>query len=286
VTVAPSRTKDGQYGPGVAIAPDGRILVLWSHDTGERAEDGGDIFDLRARWFADDGHALGAPLVLEKGFLEADLGRARFDRDGSLVVVFEGHGGEPTFFDVFLKRFDRTGAPLGEAVRINNDPLTLPTSQQDPDFAIGADGSLFVVWTDTGGDFVRHSNQQPTIEDDFGLVAQRVGASGELLGPPLAVNRFFRGEQGRASVAATADGGFFVVWQSGAGQDGSGEGVFGRRYDASGALLGRELSVPLQRTNDQVAPRIALNANGHGVVTWTTVENGRVVGTFGRLFGS
>ncbi|HEV7515839.1 MAG TPA: hypothetical protein VGR07_06040, partial [Thermoanaerobaculia bacterium] len=169
--------KDGQYSPGVAIAPDGRILVFWTHDTGRRAYDGDDYFDLKARWFADDGHALGDPLLLAAGYLEAELGRARFDRDGTLVIVFQGHGGEGTFYDVFLQRFDAKGAPLGEAVRINNDPETLPSSQLEPDFAFGADRSLFVVWTDRGADGVRLPDQRLTSNDAVGLVAQRVAAS-------------------------------------------------------------------------------------------------------------
>ena len=282
VTDRPALGRGGVFAPGVAIAPDGRILVLWSQDTGRDADDGA-IFDLRARWFADDGHSLGEDFVLEDGFDEADVRRVRFDRTGKLFVLFQGFGGESTFFDVFLKRFDATGAPLGEAVRINNDPRTLSSSQFDGDFAFSADGSLFVVWADRGADNVRHPGQSLDFQDIVGLVSQRVGATGELLGDPVAVNQFFRGEQHQASVAAVS-GGFFVVWTSGGGQDGSGFGVFGRRFTASGSPSGPEIPIPQRKADHQITPQIALNSKGRGVVAWTTVTNTSVVGIFARLF--
>ena len=290
VTVAPTlgpNGRDGQDFPGVAIAPDGRIVVFWTNDTGRQAEDGADFFDLKARWFADDGHSLGDPFGVATRYFEAELGRARFDRDGTLVVAFQGHNGESSFFDVYLQRFDTQGAPRGEAVRINNDPETVPGSQLEPDFAFGADGSLFVVWTDRAADSVRHPDQRLHEPDSEGVVAQRVAASFEPLGPPVVVNRFFLGAQERPAVATTSDGGFFVVWQSGGGQDGSGSGVFGRRFDATGTAVSRELTMAVQRTNDQQGPRIALNAHGRGVIAWTTFDphQNKVVGAFGRLFG-
>jgi len=290
VTVAPSRGpngiyRDGQFSPGAAIAPDGRIVVFWTHDTGVVAEDFADFFDLKARWFADDGHSLGDSFVVATGYLEAELGRARFDRDGTLVVAFQGHNGESSFFDVYLQRCDSQGAPLGEAVRINNDPETLSTTQLEPDFAFGADRSLFVVWTDRAADSERHPDQLLREPDSWGVVAQRVAASFEPLGPPVAVNRFYLGAQEHPAVATTADGGFLVVWQSGGGQDGSGLGVFGRRFDATGTTVSRELTMAVQRANDQLFPRVALSSKGRGVVAWSTFFKSRLVGAFGRLFG-
>jgi hypothetical protein len=284
VTIEPTAEKGLQFGPGVAIAPDGRILVAWSQDTGVDDGDGGHVFDLRARFFADDGHSLGEAFVLEAQLDQVDLARLRFARDGRLFVLCEEYGGEPTFFDVFLKRFSTNGAPLGEAIRLNNDPETLPASQHGSDFAIGADGNLFVVWTDNAADFVRHPAEHLVGFDGLGLVGQRVSAAGELLGSPIAINRFFRGEQDSASVAATADGGFFVVWTGNADQDGSGFGVFGRRYDASGTPVSREYILPLTRANNQTAPAIALNSKGQGVVAWSSAKSGALLGLFARLF--
>jgi hypothetical protein len=171
------------------------------------------------------------------------------------------------------------------AARINNDSETLPTTQLEPDFAFGADRSLFVVWTDVDADSERHPDLRLQGPDSWGVVAQRVAASFEPLGPPVAVNRFYLGGQEHPAVATTADGGFLVVWQGGGGQDGSGLGVFGRRFDATGTAVSRELTMAVQRANDQLFPRVALSSKGRGVVAWSTVFKSRLVGAFGRLFG-
>jgi hypothetical protein len=49
------------------------------------------------------------------------------------------------------------------------------------------------------------------------------------VGPEFRVNSFTPDFQGRPSGAAAADGRFVVAWMS-SGQDGSGPGVFGRRF--------------------------------------------------------
>ena len=80
--------------------------------------------------------------------------------------------------------------------------------------------------------------------------------------------------QWRQVVASDAAGNFVVVWKSD-GQDGSGRGVFGQRYDASGARAGAEFQVNTYTTGDQDRPRVASDAAGNFVVAWDERRAGR-----------
>jgi hypothetical protein len=63
-----------------------------------------------------------------------------------------------------------------------------------------------------------------------GLAGACVAPAGaQAIGPEFRVNSYTTGTQYRPSVAASADGRFVVTWHSYL-QDGSGAGVFGRRF--------------------------------------------------------
>jgi hypothetical protein len=55
------------------------------------------------------------------------------------------------------------------------------------------------------------------------------------------VNVYTTGDQWSPAVARGGDGNFVVVWSG--YKDGSGYGIFARRFDSSGAPLGGELQV-------------------------------------------
>jgi hypothetical protein len=110
-------------------------------------------------------------------------------------------------------------------------------------------------------------------------------------GPEAVVNSYLPDDQFQASVAIAADGGYLVVWTSspnpfggGTGQDGSGAGVFGRRFDAAGQPLGADFLINQTTAGDQDSPAVAGNADGF-VVVWRSQasedEPGRI---FGRRY--
>lgn len=93
------------------------------------------------------------------------------------------------------------------------------------------------------------------------FVPRAAWAQGNPLGPEFRVNTHTMGnqggpyfeQQGRSSVASDSSSNFVVVWNS-ASQDGSGYGIFGQRYDASGAPLGPEFRVNTYTTSTQNTP--------------------------------
>ena len=61
-------------------------------------------------------------------------------------------------------------------------------------------------------------------------------------------------------------GDFVVLWSS---SDGSGQGVFAQRFNASGATVGGEFQVNLTSGSHQDRPRVAMHEDGSFVATWT-----------------
>ena len=104
--------------------------------------------------------------------------------------------------------------------------------------------------------------------------AQRYSASGAPRGSEFRVNTYTSNSQFYPSLASDAAGNFVVVWGS-SDQDGDASGVFGQRYDASGATRGLEFRVNSYTTNSQAGPTVAADGAGNFVVVWQSAGRTR-----------
>jgi hypothetical protein len=117
-----------------------------------------------------------------------------------------------------------------------------------------------------------------------GIFAQRYDATGVPQGTEFQVNTFTSSDQIYPSVAVDASNNFVVVWRS-QNQDGSGQGVYGQRYNSAGVPQGAEFQVNAYSTNDQADPHAAKDAAGNFAVIWTsTGQDGSAGGVFGKRF--
>jgi hypothetical protein len=147
----------------------------------------------------------------------------------------------------------RAQVPLGGEFQVNTFTTSLQGNQS---VAADADGNFVVVWMSYLQD-----------GSDAGIFARRYLASGApVSGTEFRVNAYTAGQQGVPDVASDPTGNLVVVWSS-LGQDGSNYGVFGRRYDASGAP-GLEFRVNTHTTHFQESPAVAMAADGSFVVVW------------------
>jgi hypothetical protein len=179
---------------------------------------------------------------------------------------------------IFAQRFASSGAPLGPEFQVNS--YTTGTQYQAVT-ASDLSGNFVVVWSSVG--------QEGAGAEVFG---QRYSASGVPLGPEFRVNTYTTGYQHRPAVGAMADGSgsFTVVWQDGAapgGPGGAGRGIFGQRFDNSGAPVGTEFQVNTYTTGFHGAPAITPAAStGFVVVRHSDGQDGSDLGIFGDRNGS
>lgn len=154
--------------------------------------------------------------------------------------------------------------------------------QWSPTIGSDADGNFVVAWE--SGDW--HGTSVEPDGDASGVFARRFGADGTALGGDFQVNAYTTGAQRSPSIAVGSDGSFVLVWSS-EQQDGSGSGVFGRRYDPVGNAVGGEFQVNSYTTGDQRGPRVRMAADGSFAVVWQSDgQDGDGFGVFTRRFGA
>jgi hypothetical protein len=91
-----------------------------------------------------------------------------------------------------------------------------------------------------------------------------------------------------AAIAVHADGAFITAWES-FGEDGSGFGVYARRFSAAGAALeAAPFLVNTTTGREQSAPAIAVDANGNALIVWQSKgqDEGDTFGVYGQWFSS
>ena len=177
--------------------------------------------------------------------------------------------------NVIGRRFSKTGAALGGEFQINAS-TALNDDEVGARVASNASGDFVVTWTK--GD--------PTgpLSADLDVGARRFDSSGSPVSGDVVVNQYTTGRQTASSVALDSTGAFVVVWNSypnlGSGvhgQDGSGSGIFGRRFDSSGNPLGDEFRINEYTMGDQMEPRIAMRPDGNFLVVWNDDHNSAIM---------
>ena len=120
-----------------------------------------------------------------------------------------------------------------------------------------------------------------------GAFVRRIDGLGRPLGPEFRVSGLASYAKGGVAVASDPAGRFVVVWDDyDAVPDSNYIGIRGRRYNASGGVLGPPFLVNTVTTSDQMTPKVAMDSAGGFVVVWA--EPGYQYGEFihGRRFDS
>ena len=261
-----SYTTDNQAFASVALHANGSVVV-WSSNTQDGSARG--VFGQR---FSASGVAQGSEFRVNSYTTNNQLEPAvASDESGNFVVVWRSTTQDGSSDGIFGQRFDASGVPQGGEFRVNSYTTGL---QQQPIVAPAANGDFVVVWASDGQD-----------ADSHGVFGRRFDASGTPLGAEIQVNSYTTGGQSLPFVSADENGNFVVVWDS-SSQDGSGLGVFGQRFDASGAPLGGEFRVNTSTVSDQLYPMIASKPDGDFVVVWESLgQDGSSYGVFAQRYG-
>jgi len=230
------------------------------------------------------------------------------DAAGNFVVVWSGNGpGDDS--GIFGQRFDATGTPVGGEFRVNTsttDFQSAPALAVNPDGSFvavwlsGLDvggallgqrfdasgamvGTEFPVRSDTAtarllpprvasdrlGNFTVVWASDPFDGSKAGIAGQLFNSGGEKIGSEFQVNTYTPGQQAMPALAVGPAGDFIVTWVSYGGQDGDGDGIFGQRFDRSGAKVGSEFQVNATGTGDQFEPAVLIAGDGVKAV-WAT----------------
>ena len=189
---------------------------------------------------------------------------------GTHIVVWSGDEPNGQSDVVYGRLLDQQGMPISDSFRIDTSPAGRHESK---DVAINTDGRFVVVW-DVNGLSGQH-------REVFGRIYD---SSGTPVGDDFQINTFASDDQRNPSVAISPTGDFVVVWSS-QYQDGSADGVYGRRYNSLGIPQGDEFLVSTTTESSQQFPDVAMDDLGNFFVVWGSYfQDGSHLGIFGQRF--
>ena len=87
------------------------------------------------------------------------------------------------------------------------------------------------------------------------------------------INTYTSSDQLDPSSTTLNDGSVVVMWSDGSGQDGSGWGVYGQRYDVSGNAIGDEFQVNTLTNSTQDSVSVTALEDGGFVAAWYSGNN-------------
>ncbi|HET9225457.1 MAG TPA: hypothetical protein VFR31_02230 [Thermoanaerobaculia bacterium] len=232
-----------QTSPAAAAGPSGLHAVAW--------QGLGTSTDVWLRVWKGDGTLLVPELRVNSqlsGCQEApDIS---FGPDGSFVVVWQSEGQDGSGWGIFGQRFAANGSLAGPEFQVN---AATSGDQQAPAVANGPSGFFTVVWESFGQD-----------GDGWGVYARRFNAAGSL-GGEVQVASSGTGSQRRPDVVAQPTGHVLVAWE---GPDGSGPGVFVRRFAADLTAPGSAVQMDSVAAGFQSSPSLACDDSGNMIAAW------------------
>src|SRR6185436_18059133 len=259
-----SYTTNMQEFASVASDASGDFVVVWDSSTQDGSSGG--IFGQR---YDNEGVAQGGEFRVNSHTEGSqDIPSVASDAEGNFVVVWCG-AGQGDSHGIFGQRYDSEGVALGAEFRANSYTTDF---QRWPSVASDASGNFVAVWQCALG--------YPL--PPCGIFGQRYDSGGVAQGGEFAITSGTTGYLG--SVAADASGNFVVVWES-YGEDGSGYGIFGQRYDSGGVPQGNEFQINSYTPSHQRFPSVGAAGTNQFVVAWQSDgQDGSGYGVFGQRF--
>ncbi len=246
-----AETGSTQWRPAVAIDTWGNFVITW-----ESSGQDGSSYGIYAQRYDADGNPVGTEFRVNTETASSQIRPSiAMDGLGDFVVTWSSNLQDGSGYGVYAQAFFADGVRKGREVLVNT---FTGGSQTYSKIALDARGNFVVAWASDGQD-----------GSGYGVYARQFLVPRVLPGPEFQVNNHSYLTQANPSVAVDGSGNFVVVWES-YGQDGSGYGVYARRYYPDGSPNGDEFLVNNTTSGDQRHPAVAMNvATGAFVIAWS-----------------
>ena len=280
--------------PEIAILDNGNYAVVWG------MTEPGSWYETRMRVFDADGNEVKGEFNLGSSHYASNvtaLSGNRFatvsihasDSFNAKIHIFDASGNETSVISAGSVGGWRFGAPDIEALSNGGFVVSWRSDSTESDSAV------FRIYDSSGNpatDAISFGGNNPADEravkiqelDNGELVTvyqsgddlffQRWSSTGTAIGSATDVNTTTIDSQSQFSVEALPDGGFFVTWRSSGGQDGDGQGIVGRRFDAAGTAVTDEIIINSTTDGDQFDPQLVLLSDGRLEAMWTSANAG------------
>jgi Ca2+-binding RTX toxin-like protein len=262
-----------QTNPSLIALANGGFLALWDSDDLE----GGGTYNIRGRVFSAGGEPADNDFILnttETGSQITASGTVL--EDGRVLVTWRSNDAQGSDPNQGIRAIvlNADGSVPAGATDFTVNTVT-SGNQTAPVAAALSGGGYVIAWVSADTEGLDQAN---------GLIrATQFDADGNVVGTAdLEVNTTTTGAQAAVKIAALADGGYVVTWQSNDAADGGGYGIRARFFGADGVAEGNDFLVNTTGAGNQGAPAVAVLENGRVFVVWTSAESPPVIR--GRLF--
>lgn len=268
-----SFTPNDQVHPTVTALSDGGFVVTYmSYGQDGRSNN---LTDSYAQKYDSSGNKVGAEFLVHSYTNSFQHHPIVTSLDGGkFVVTWQSNGQDGSEYGIYGQMFDQSNSKIGSEFLVNT---TTSGRQHHADVTKLENGSFVITWVDT--------TQQSSTDGIFG---QRYDSTGTKIGSEFEINTHTTSDQNKPAVASLADGGFVVTWQSD-GQDGDNNGIFGQRYDSSGAKVGSEFQINTQTSGSQEYSTVIGLSDGGFLTAWSSSSNhpdGSGYGIYGQRYDS
>jgi len=268
-----------QYDAAVALDSKGNYIVVWG-------EANGDNSDVMAQKLRPTGAPLGAAFKVNVDDPAAPTPPTDFNpaiatgTDGGFTVVWlravppgVGFPGGPA--EVFARRFNAAGAPLGAQVKISAGLI----EGDRPDVCIDSSNRAVAVWTSADRSVPFEPNRK-------GVSGRLVAPAGAVEGREIVVALPEYAQLTEPAVSCGKGGTFVVAWTTDRAPGAAGlSDVVGRRFTRLARPAGAAFRLNSRTAGAQRSPSIVHDAAGNFVAVWET-EDGQAFGIYGRRFNA
>lgn len=264
-------TIGNQSDPAVAMDFEGNFVITWSGEGEIRPGGSGtgvDTYGIYASVYDSQGKIVQLPnnqTYFHVNTFYDGVQRSpsvAMDNNGNFVVAWSSWGQDTALDDgVYFQRFQTVAdvpQPIGNETIAN---LTTKGRQDRPSVAMDGTTNFIIVWMGEAAN-----------DTGWGIRGQRFDKNGNRIGASeFKLNTYAINDQAFPQVAMDPKGDFVSVWTS-LDQDGSGFGIFGRRYNADGTPgAAVESQINVTSKNWQWNPSVDMDSSGNYTVTWQSM---------------
>ena len=260
-----------QFQPSIAALAGGGWVVVWTS-----VDQDGSSWGVYAQRFDANGVAVDSEFQVNTTTASSQYEPTvtALDGGGFVVAWRDNSGADGSGDGIFSQLYDASANPVGGETQVN----TYTSSTQGwPNIEALSDGGYIVTWSSWSQD-----------GSNYGVFAQRYDASGAAVGSEFQVNTITSGYQTESDATVLADGTIVIAWEDQSGADGSGYGVYFRRFDTDGTPLDvADVQANVTTSSHQQDVSIAALSGGSYVVVWqSSGQDGSGYGVYARLFNA
>jgi hypothetical protein len=212
-----------QFSPAIALTGNGNFYISW-------VDGRNNDYDIYFQRYDFQSTMLGTNTKAndDVGGMDQVYPQIAADESGNFTIVWEDYRNGNA--DIYLRRFNSSGIPLGSSVKVNDNTGT--SKQSLPVIAMDRNGNVVVVWNDS-----RNGN--------YDIYSQRYNSSGVAQGANQKINDI-NSDHRFPKIAIAQNGNYVITWTALVNNL---PDIYAQRFSSNGTKIGGNTLIVAQATD-------------------------------------